>query len=94
MEIDFSPPINYRYFWFFFLQYTAVDIFACLSYCTIIFLLNKVYDLKYSRLKPTIRSKSVVGDVQRCTTKSADLTGEFNVTEARLTVEAFGLSIW
>ncbi|XP_061198096.1 uncharacterized protein LOC133206181 [Saccostrea echinata] len=57
MEIDFSPPINYK-------------------------------------LKPTIRGKSAVNDAQRCTTKSADLSGEFNVTEARLTVEAFGVSIW
>ena len=46
------------------------------------------------RLKPTIRSRSIVNDVQRCTTKTADLTGDFNVTEARLTVEAFGISIW
>lgn len=33
-------------------------------------------------------------DVKRCTTKTADLAGNFNVTEARLTVEAFGMSIW
>lgn len=45
-------------------------------------------------LKPTIRSKSTIEDVKRCTTKTADLAGNFNVTEARLTVEAFGVSIW
>lgn len=48
----------------------------------------------FCSLKPTIRSKSTVEDVKRCTTKTADLAGNFNVTEARLTVEAFGMSIW
>jgi len=43
---------------------------------------------------PTVKSISSPNDVKRCNVDTLEIEGDFNVSDARLIVDAFDVPIW